>query len=215
MPVFGFLFACSFSFCHQKENRTKRKSAKTSWLRGRMSDYRNHSMNSLRSNSISCRFACLAYATQESKKIPIIVHPLKTSSCGMFSRSYRIEERWNTVQLRERQAFSVVGVKEIWRTPKGWTKSALSGQRLESHTKIMMERASSRNQLHPPHIGGGLGGGGCFFASFFAPKKVRNYLLMKKRLLSVASLCESEQLERGVMEVCRVLPCEKKESKSL
>ena len=27
--------------------------------------------------------------------------------------------------------------------------------------------------LHPPHIGGGLGGGGCFFASFFAPKKVR------------------------------------------
>ena len=167
-----------------------------------MSDYRNHSMNSLRSNSISCRFACLAHATQESKKIPIIVHPLKTSSCGMFSkktcstkcgnrsliacyrrdarmfsRSYRIEERWNTVQLRERQAFSVVGVKEIWRTPKGWTKSTLSGQRLESHTKILMERASSRNQLHPPHIGGGLGGGGCFFASFFAPKKVRNKAL--------------------------------------
>ena len=27
--------------------------------------------------------------------------------------------------------------------------------------------------MHPPHIGGGLGGGGCFFASFFAPKKVR------------------------------------------
>ena len=53
-----------------------------------MSDYRNHSMNSLRSNSISCRFACLAHATQESKKIPIIVHPLKTSSCGMFSRIY-------------------------------------------------------------------------------------------------------------------------------
>ena len=25
--------------------------------------------------------------------------------------------------------------------------------------------------MHPPHIGGGLGGGGCFFASFFAPKK--------------------------------------------
>ena len=28
--------------------------------------------------------------------------------------------------------------------------------------------------MHPPHIGGGLGGGGCFFASFFAPKKVRS-----------------------------------------
>jgi hypothetical protein len=28
--------------------------------------------------------------------------------------------------------------------------------------------------LHPSHIGEGLGWGGCFFASFFAPKKVRN-----------------------------------------
>ena len=53
-------------------------------LRGRLSDYRNHSKNSLRSDSFSCRFACLAYATQESKKIPIIVHPINTSSCGMF-----------------------------------------------------------------------------------------------------------------------------------
>ena len=60
--------------------------SKTSCLGGRLSDYRNHSKNSLRSNSFSCRFACLAYATQESKKIPIIVHPLKTSSCGVFSR---------------------------------------------------------------------------------------------------------------------------------
>ena len=49
-----------------------------------MSDYRNHSENSLRSNSSSCRFACLAHAIQESKKIPIIVHPINTSSCGMF-----------------------------------------------------------------------------------------------------------------------------------
>ena len=52
-----------------------------------MSDYRNHSKNSLRSNSFSCRFTCIAIAIQESKKIPIIVHPLKTSSCGMFSRT--------------------------------------------------------------------------------------------------------------------------------
>jgi len=49
-----------------------------------MSDYRNHSKNSLRSDSFSCRFACLAHAIQESKKIPIIVHPINTSSCGMF-----------------------------------------------------------------------------------------------------------------------------------
>ena len=53
-------------------------------LRGRVSDYRNHSKNSLRSDSFSCRFACLAYAIQESKMIPIIVHPINTSSCGMF-----------------------------------------------------------------------------------------------------------------------------------
>ena len=29
------------------------------------------------------------FAIQESKKIPIIVHPLKTSSCGMFSNEER------------------------------------------------------------------------------------------------------------------------------
>ena len=49
-----------------------------------MSDYRNHSKNSLRSDSFSCRFACLAHAVQESKTIPIRVHPINTSSCGMF-----------------------------------------------------------------------------------------------------------------------------------
>ena len=57
---------------------------KTSCLGGRMSDYRNHSKNSLRSDSFSCRLACLANAIQESKKIPIIVYPINTSSCGMF-----------------------------------------------------------------------------------------------------------------------------------
>ena len=66
-----------------KSSKAQSKS-KTSCLRGRLSDYRNHSKNSLRSDSFSCRLACLAYATQESKKIPIIVHPINTSSCGMF-----------------------------------------------------------------------------------------------------------------------------------
>ena len=87
----------SFSFVTERKQKQK-KGAKTSWLGGRLSDFRNHSKrsalplgsskNSLRSNSFSCRFPCLANATQESKKIPKIVHPLKTSSCGMFSRIY-------------------------------------------------------------------------------------------------------------------------------
>ena len=157
-------------------------------------------MNSLRSNSISCRFACLADAIQESKKIPIIVHPLKTSSCGMFSNVVKklphravtsfarlarprmfSKKTWRTkcgydfvawlVQALElcslategtqecfrgaprRQAVSVVGVKKIWRT-----LSVSEGQRLESHTKTLMERASSLNQLSPlPKIGEGFG----------------------------------------------------------
>ena len=80
-----------------KEKESKRKVRKRPELGGRLSDYRNHSMNSLRSNSISCRFACLAFAIQESKKIPIIVHPLKTSSCGMFSRSlFAVWSSWTS-----------------------------------------------------------------------------------------------------------------------
>ena len=68
----------------RKKTETKERVQKRPELRGRLSDYRNHSKNSLRSDSFSCRFACFAYATQESKKIPIIVHPINTSSCGMF-----------------------------------------------------------------------------------------------------------------------------------
>ena len=72
-----------FSFVTEMK-RNKRKVQKRPELGGRKSDFRNHSKNSLCSNSFSCRFPCLAYATQESKKIPKIVHSLKTSSCGMF-----------------------------------------------------------------------------------------------------------------------------------
>ena len=84
-------------------------------------------MNSLRSNSISCRFACLAFAIQESKKIPIIVHPLKTSSCGMFSR-IKFEKTWSTKCGNRRQAFSVVGVKNMAcpAIPKRRRKSSVS-----------------------------------------------------------------------------------------
>jgi hypothetical protein len=48
------------------------------------------------------------------------------------------------------------------------------GTGFASHTKTLKIGGFRDFQLHPPHIGGGLGGGGCFFASFFAPKKVRN-----------------------------------------
>ena len=75
---FSLHFLSAWSF---RTNSQKRPG-----LRGRLSDYRNHSKNSLRSDSFSCRFACLASAIQESKKIPIIVHPINTSSCGMFLR---------------------------------------------------------------------------------------------------------------------------------
>jgi len=77
-PFIFFLF-------RQKENRIKRKSSKTSWLRGRNTNSSNHSMNSLRSNSISYFVAQIAYAIRDSISIQRICITLKTSSCGMFS----------------------------------------------------------------------------------------------------------------------------------
>ena len=113
--------------------------------------------------------------------------PIKGSGC-FFYRLARCSKGHEPLSKGRRSR----DVKDLWRTPFaaramakacfqtlpsrncGWTKSTPKGQRLESHTKTLMERASSRNQLHPPHIGGGLGGGGCLFASFSAPEKVRN-----------------------------------------
>ena len=126
-----------------------------------MSDYRNHSMNSLRSNSISCRFACLAYATQESKKIPIIVQPLKTSSCGMFSRLLYFPLVTYMPRYFYLSPFSRGGdsrdVKKLWRTLKGDP----SGQRLESHTKILMEGGLCPESTTSPcqRLARGLGSG--------------------------------------------------------
>ena len=71
---------------------------------------------------------CLSrFAIQESKKIPIIVHPLKTSSCGMFSR-IKFEKTWSTKCGNRRQAFSVVGVKNMAcpAIPKRRRKSSVS-----------------------------------------------------------------------------------------
>ena len=67
-----------------------------------------------------------------------------------------------------RQAFSVVGIKETWRT-----LSVSEGQRLESHTKTLMEGGLCPESTTSSPYRGRLGGGGCFFASFFAPKKER------------------------------------------
>ena len=47
-----------------KENGTKRKVRKRPELRGRLSDFPNHSMNSLRSNSISYFVAQIAFRNQ-------------------------------------------------------------------------------------------------------------------------------------------------------
>ena len=121
-------------------------------------------MNSLRSNSISYFVAQIASAIRDSIKIQKNRISLKTSSCGMFSRIYSRKHGARSVVTSSarfacrrmfsripfwRQAFSVVGVK-TWRTPKG--------QRLESHTKTLMETTSRRNQLSPlPKIGEGLG----------------------------------------------------------
>ena len=78
-------------------------------------------MNSLRSNSISCRFACLAYAIQESKKIPIIVHPLKTSSCGMFSK-----KTWSTKCGYDFVASLVEALQLCWLATEGTQVTTLS-----------------------------------------------------------------------------------------
>ena len=79
---------------------------------------------------------------------------------GMLATS-RLNEGWACrylVRALCRPAFSVVGVKEIWRTLNGWTKSTCSGQRLESHTKTLMERVSlGINYIPLPTIGEGLG----------------------------------------------------------
>ena len=58
--------------------------------------------------------------------------------------------------------------------------------------------------MHPPHIGGGLGGGGCFFASFFAPKKVRNYHSYEEGFFQSLRFVKASKLERGVMEVLQL-----------
>ena len=87
----------SFSFCRQKENRIKRKSAKTSWLRGRKSDFPNHSMNSLRSDSISYFVAQIVFANPRLN----IDSENPTYSKDLLVRNVfenLFEETWSTVR---------------------------------------------------------------------------------------------------------------------
>ena len=82
---------------------------------------------------------------------PRFRRPLERGSMsGVTKRCNGIKRKGTqSPSSQRRPAFSIVGVK-IWRTPKG--------QRLESHTKTLMERASSRNQLSLlPMIGGRFG----------------------------------------------------------
>ena len=45
------------------------------------------------------------------------------------------------------------------------------GESYVNHTKTLMKATSRRNQLHPPHIGGGLVGVDVSFASFLCAKE--------------------------------------------
>ena len=78
----------SFSFWSAiKKTESKERARKRPELRGRNTNSPNHSMNSLRSNSISYFVAQIANTIRDSMLIQRICITLKTSSCGMFSLS--------------------------------------------------------------------------------------------------------------------------------
>ena len=119
-------------------------------------------MNSLRSNSISCRFACLAFAIQESKKIPIIVHPLKTSSCGMFSRSlFAVWSSWTSqasklvtalratcfLEFNSRKHSARRGIYRKYDFLKQYWVSDCRMQSEQRNTKCCLSKASSLSDL--------------------------------------------------------------------
>ena len=99
------------------------------------------SKNSLRSNSFSYFVVQIAFRNPK----------LNVDSKNLHSYKYLLVR--NVFSPEHSPPFPFWGLapimKETWRTPKG--------QRLESHTKTLMERVFPRNQLHPLHIGRGLG----------------------------------------------------------
>ena len=96
----------SFSFCSaRKKTESKERARKRPELRGRNTNSSNHSMrsalplglskNSLRSNSISYFVAQIANTIRDSMLIQRICITLKTSSCGLFSRSLATQDPLN------------------------------------------------------------------------------------------------------------------------
>ena len=87
----------SFSFWSaRKKTESKERPRKRPELRGRNTNSSNHSMNSLRSNSISYFVAQIANAIRDSISIQRICITLKTSSCGMFSLATCQRDRYLT-----------------------------------------------------------------------------------------------------------------------
>ena len=134
---------------------------------------------------------CLSrFAIQESKKIPIIVHPLKTSSCGMFSR-IKFEKTWSTKYGNRRQAFSVVGVKNMAcpAIPKRRRKSSVSATFCLSPLPEIGEGFGEWSEA--PSYEEGVGGDGeqqGFFVSFSDERNespLQGKTLHKKYLLDV------------------------------
>ena len=97
LPIFFSIFCRAKPNLHflsvaRKKTEAKERARKRPELRGRNTNSSNHSMNSLRSNSIS--------AIRDSILIQRICIPLKTSSCGMFSRSCATRKHEAQVRLR-------------------------------------------------------------------------------------------------------------------
>ncbi len=117
---------------------------------GRNTNSLNHSKNSLCSNSFSYFVIQIAFRNPKLNVDSKNLH----SSKDLLVRNVFVSEHstpspfWGLAPI----------MKETWRTPKG--------QRLESHTKTLMERVFPRNQLHPLHIGRGLGKVDASFSSF-------------------------------------------------
>ena len=128
----------------------ERSDKKRPELRGRNINSSNHSKNSLRSNSFSYFVIQIAFRNPKLNVDSKNLH----SSKDLFVRNVFSPEHsppfpfWGLAPI----------MKETWRTPKG--------QRLESHTKTLMERVFPRNQLHPLQIGRGLGKVDASFSSF-------------------------------------------------
>ena len=144
-----------FTYCHVERSRDislcratpckgkgYRAIKKRPGLRGRYTNSSNHSMNSLRSNSISYFVAQIADAIRDSISIQRICIPLKTSSCGMF---------FNSPYIPHPQYYFSASIPYTKRRPATRSRrdhgSPRRGTGFASHTKTFMERVFPRNKL--------------------------------------------------------------------